>query len=195
MVVSILALVVALGGTSYAAVVLPKNSVGSKQVRARGITASDLAGNAVTSSKIRDGSMLAKDFKAGQLVAGARGSTGAAGPRGATGARGATGENGADGADGAAGATNVVSRVSAAAPVGPAGSTDAMASCLPGERATGGGGWSGNALTVPIVSGVPANGAGAPVGNGTMATQWIATGVNNGGSPSFVQAFVICSAP
>ena len=47
MVVSILALVVALGGTGYAAVILPKNSIGSKHIKPSGVSASDLAGGAV----------------------------------------------------------------------------------------------------------------------------------------------------
>jgi hypothetical protein len=83
MVVSIVALIAALGGTSYAAVTLPKNSVGSAQIKRGGVKATDIAGNAVSSSKVRDHSLLAKDFKAGQLPAGAQG------PRGANGANGA----------------------------------------------------------------------------------------------------------
>jgi hypothetical protein len=62
-VVASLALFLALGGVSYAAVTLPKNSVGSKQIKS----------NAVTSSKVKDGSLLGKDFKAGQLPTGPKG--------------------------------------------------------------------------------------------------------------------------
>jgi hypothetical protein len=47
-VASTLALVVALGGTSYAAVALPKNSVGNKQLKT----------SAVTSSKVKDRTLL-----------------------------------------------------------------------------------------------------------------------------------------
>ena len=39
------ALVVALGGTSYAAITLPANSVGSRQIKSRAVTNSDLRGN------------------------------------------------------------------------------------------------------------------------------------------------------
>ena len=66
--VGYVALTVALGGTSYAAVELPKNSVGTKQLQA----------NAVVSTKVKNGSLLKKDFKAGQLPRGATGPTGAA---------------------------------------------------------------------------------------------------------------------
>jgi len=66
MAVALVALLVALGGTGYAALKLPKGSVGAKQLKK----------NAVNSSKVKNKSLLAKDFKAGQLK---RGPTGAAG--------------------------------------------------------------------------------------------------------------------
>jgi hypothetical protein len=85
MVVAVIALIVALGGTSYAALKLAKNSVGTKQLK----------GNAVTSPKVRDRSLLAHDFKAGQLPAGERGPIGPQGATGTTGATGATGPSAA----------------------------------------------------------------------------------------------------
>jgi len=105
MVVSLVALTVALGGTSYAAITLPANSVGSKQIKPKGVKGSDIASNAVTSPKVKDGSLLSKDFKPGQLVAGAPGATGPQGLKGATGATGATGPQGLKGDTGAPGAT------------------------------------------------------------------------------------------
>ena len=84
MVVALLALFVALSGASYAAVSLPRNSVGSKQIR----------NNAVVSSKVRNGSLLAEDFMAGQLPRGERGETGERGPAGSPGATGAEGPRG-----------------------------------------------------------------------------------------------------
>ncbi len=82
MAVGLIALFVALGGTSYAAISLPANSVGTKQVR--------------------NFSLLKRDFKRGQLPAGPRGLRGL---RGATGATGATGQTGATGPAGPTGAT------------------------------------------------------------------------------------------
>ena len=70
------ALVVALAGTSYAAVTLPANSVGSRQIKSRAVSNSDIRGNAVTSGNVRNGSLRARDFAAGQLPAGPRGQKG-----------------------------------------------------------------------------------------------------------------------
>lgn len=69
LVVACLALAVSLGGVGYAAVKLPKNSVGQAQLRA----------NAVVSSKVRNRSLRAVDFAAGQLP---RGRVGPTGPKG-----------------------------------------------------------------------------------------------------------------
>jgi hypothetical protein len=65
-VVSSICLFVVLGGAAYAATALPGNSVGPKQLR----------DNAVSSPKVKDRSLLAKDFKTGQLPRGAPGEIG-----------------------------------------------------------------------------------------------------------------------
>ena len=79
--IALVALFFALGGTSYAVARLPRNSVGTAQLRK----------NAVISSKVKDRSLLGRDFKAGQLPAGPVGPTG---PQGAPGAPGPTGPQG-----------------------------------------------------------------------------------------------------
>jgi hypothetical protein len=81
--VAYVALFVALGGTSYAAAKLPANSV--------------------SSATVKDRSLLAKDFRAGQLPAGERGPAGPAGAPGTSGAAGATGPAGPQGPAGAQG--------------------------------------------------------------------------------------------
>jgi hypothetical protein len=53
--VGLLALFVALGGTSYAASQLPRNSVGTTQLRAGAVHASDIGNGAVTLSKLGRG--------------------------------------------------------------------------------------------------------------------------------------------
>ena len=77
LVVAIIALIVALGGTSYAAFKLPKNSVGTKQLKKNAVTVKKLRKNSVNSAKVRNRSLLAKDFRKDQLP---RGATGPAGP-------------------------------------------------------------------------------------------------------------------
>jgi hypothetical protein len=57
LVVAFVALVVALGGTSYAAFSLPKNSVGSKQIKNGAVTNSKLKKGAVTTGKIKNGTV------------------------------------------------------------------------------------------------------------------------------------------
>ena len=67
MVIACIALGVALGRTSVAAIqALPKNSVGTKQLK----------GNAVISAKVKNRSLLAVDFKPGQLPQGRQGRKG-----------------------------------------------------------------------------------------------------------------------
>ena len=83
-VIATLALFLALGGTSYAVTALPKNSVGTQQLKK----------NAVTGPKVKDGSLSSADFVAGTLLkgdTGAPGATGATGPQGETGIAGPAG--------------------------------------------------------------------------------------------------------
>ena len=80
-VVASIALFAALGGSSYAAISLPAKSVGAKQLRS----------GSVRTAKVKDGSLLAKDFKSGQLPAGPKGDPG---PRGVPGVQGEKGEAG-----------------------------------------------------------------------------------------------------
>jgi hypothetical protein len=83
MVVACAALLVALGGVAFAAARLPAGSVGTAQLR----------NNAVTSAKVRDGSLLATDFKVGQIV-GQAGPKGDPGPQGLPGPKGDPGPRG-----------------------------------------------------------------------------------------------------
>ena len=62
LVVAGLALVVALGGTTYAATALPKNSVGAKQLKSGSVSTVKLAKGSVTSRQIKDHTIVAADI-------------------------------------------------------------------------------------------------------------------------------------
>ena len=116
-VMATVAVFLALGGGAYAAISLPKNSVGTKQIKK----------NAVTSKKVKNGSLLSQDFKAGQLR---QGGQGAPGLQGAKGDKGDTG---------APGATKVTTRTGTPVAISANTAGGASVSCNPGERAVGGG--------------------------------------------------------
>src|SRR5689334_19528255 len=95
-VASTLALFIALGGTGYAAYSLPRNSVGSRELRPHSVGRSELRTGAVSSASVRDGSLTTKDLSPSARAAlsgkqgppglsGAKGDTGPAGPTGLTG--------------------------------------------------------------------------------------------------------------
>jgi Collagen triple helix repeat (20 copies) len=85
-VIATLSLFLVLGGGAYAATQLPRNSVGTGQLRAEAVTAGKIA------------------KKTRKQLQGSRGPTGPQGPQGKTGPKGATGAKGTAGAKGATGA-------------------------------------------------------------------------------------------
>jgi Collagen triple helix repeat (20 copies) len=87
-VMSTVAVFIALGGISYAAIKLPPNSVGTKQIRAKAVTLKKISPKA--QKRLRSGKT------------GARGLQGPQGPQGPDGLQGPAGAPGADGASGAA---------------------------------------------------------------------------------------------
>src|SRR5450755_2158966 len=93
-VASTVALFLALGGVSYAAVTLPSNSVGTPQLKK----------HAVTLAKVSDGARAALKGQRGAKgpagATGAQGLTGAVGPAGAVGAQGPKGDQGTQGIQG-----------------------------------------------------------------------------------------------
>ena len=68
MIVAIVALVFALGGTSYAAVVLPAGSVGSKQIKKNAVTGAKIKANSVTTVKIKDGAVTTPKLADGAVT-------------------------------------------------------------------------------------------------------------------------------
>jgi hypothetical protein len=142
-VVAYLALFFAIGGAgAYAAGALPKNSVGAKQLKR----------NAVTSKKVKDGTLRAADFASGQLQAGPRGQVGPQGDRGPIGEQGPQGKEGPEGKEGKQGASgfSVLS--------GPPPSGTTMAGYFGDQMplATGKKFTMGISFPIPLASGQPA---------------------------------------
>ncbi len=178
MVVACVALLVALGGTSIAAVnALAPNSVGPVQLRTGAVTNPKLRNNAVTGPKVRNHSLTAADFVARSLPKGPTGPAGPAGPAGLIGpitvrqdsivVAGGTGVQVQDGAY----STGTVS-----------------VNCNPGEKAISAGtGWSddaaGRELWVQRLTPVLTNGA---------VTGYRGTGGNDSGNTSTFTLYVLC---
>ena len=83
LVISVVALFVALGGTSYAAL-----TITGKNVKNGSLTTKDIKDNSLTSADVRDRSLRLRDFRSGELPNAQRGPAGPAGPAGAAGAAG-----------------------------------------------------------------------------------------------------------
>jgi len=120
-----LALFIALGGTSYAAITLPRNSVGANQIRTGG----------VRSSEVKDRSLEARDLsvKARRFLKGQRG------PQGERGPAGSTGPTGPSGGGGGGTTTLPITTETATGIVGLGDIGSATATCGAGRRVTGGG--------------------------------------------------------
>ncbi len=121
MAIAVVALMVALGGTTYAVNALPRNSVGNEQLRKNAVGNAQLRKNAVTSAKVKNYSLLAVDFKPGQLNRLVPTSIGPNGPQGISGADGATGATGGTGATGPVGPVGDTGARGPAGALGPAG--------------------------------------------------------------------------
>ncbi|HEV7805905.1 MAG TPA: hypothetical protein VGO80_08805 [Solirubrobacteraceae bacterium] len=192
-VTSMMALTVALGGTSYAAITLPANSVGSKQIKAGAVKGSEIGGGAVTSAKVRNGSLLAQDFKGGQLPAGAAGATGAPGPAGSPGAAGAPGPAGATG-----GFASVTARsATATVDLGSNAKASYDVYCPAGQQGAGGGGRGDDTASqlTSVTSSRPAVSTTStePPGQGQSFTGWRITVSNLGANPGIrPTVWVIC---
>ena len=176
--VALLALFVAVGGTSYAGVRLANNSVLSRTIKNGQVKRQDLARNAVGSAQVADGSLLASDFKSGQLKAGPAGPQGLQGPQGPKGDKGDTG------------LTSLTVR--AVSGTGPQ-----TVDCQPGERATGGGVHSVDGV---ITASAPVSNTDAiftndpPVQNYTP-TAWTGDAFLNETDHASVTVWVICARP
>lgn len=204
MVVACIALLVALGGTSVAAVqALGPNTVGTAQLQANAVTAAKikngqvtnaklagnavsnakLANNSVTGAKVQNGSLSRADFAAGSLPSGPAGPAGPTGPAGPAGAAGPAGTIGAV----------TVRQAAVLVPGGVAhnGQYDTATvsvSCQANEKAISAGtGWSDDVddreLWTQRIT---------PVMTGTNVTGFRGTGGNDSGNDSTFTLFVLC---
>ena len=177
MLVAILALFLAVGGVGYAA-----TTIGSAQIK----------NNSIRSADVRDGTLAPKDLspKTRSVIRAANGA------RGRTGARGLEGATGPVGPAAAAGATNVVARTNSVSV--PAVSTgSAIVQCLPGERATGGGGGlpAGAGTRILVQSGPIDISGSLPIAAGSVPTGWRVDVDNTTGLALNAVANAICAAP
>lgn len=174
MLVALTALVVSLGGNSYAAVTLAKNSVTSRTIKDGEVKRPDLAKSAVGTSQVADGSLLADDFKAGQLPAGAQGPKGEKGDKGDKGDQAVTGF-----------------AVRANSGQG----TAVTANCNPGEVAVSGGAHSFDGVIVAIApAGHPLAifTTGTPSALGYTPTSWTGFAVNDT-DDAHITVWVVCA--
>ena len=135
LVVACLALAVSSSGVGYAATVLPRASVGAAQLKK----------DAVTSIKVKNRSLLAVDFKRGQLPAGAPGAKGDKGDKGVNGDKGDKGDKGDTGAPG-------LSEVEIVKSTSVSNSSDkgVAANCPAGKKVIGGGGYTSTTTSTSV---------------------------------------------
>lgn len=171
--VGLLALFLALGGTSYAAAALPRNSVGPQQLRPNAVRTSDIKAGAVTLAKIRPSARAAL--------------RGAAGPRGPQGLRGPQGPAGTF--------TGVTVRFVEFMVTNGTFSSQEHADCAAGEVAVGGGvGFPGspNANDHVLYTGPSVAGAALPT-QGATPTNWQGIIFNDLPAPQTARVYVVCA--
>ncbi len=161
-----MALIVALGGTSYAAIKLPANSVGSTQLKKHAVTEQQAARER---RDLRDGE---------ERIAPCQGLQGRPAPGRPAGPAGP------------AGATNIVSRRMPSLPVAAGAIGAVKMTCLPGERAVIGGLQSdADPLNIFAVT------ESFPVTTGDVPTGWYVEVRNTASSSDQFLGFLVCAKP
>ena len=191
MVVACLALLVALGGTSVAAVSqLGRNTVGTQQLINGAVTNPKIRGNAVNSAKVANRSLLRVDFAPGQLPAGPTGPQGPAGAAGAAGAAGPAGPAGVIGAITVRTSSGLVD--GGTAENGAYNSRRVTVLCQGNERAISGGtSWSDDATGRELMTGElepQLNGQNQVIG-------FLGVGLNDSGNDSTFTVHALCYTP
>jgi hypothetical protein len=178
MVVALVSLFVALGGSGYAATHMPAAAAKHSKKGAKALTAAQV------------NAMIATYFAAhrAQLI----------GPKGNPGANGTNGTNGAPGANGATNVTVVRSSSYVPNAADNGGGSGQFATCPSGQRATGGGVASNNGGNGDFVrASNPADSSGIfdSTVTGHVPSQWFGLYHNGSGAPEYVYVWAICAAP
>lgn len=160
-------------GQAAAQMVLPENSVGTKQLKT----------SAVTSAKVKDHSLLASDFQTGQLPAGSQGPKGDTGAQGAKGDAGAAGPKGDKGDPGLAGVEVVETSVVLYANSFGAG----QAYCPAGKKPVAGGGAVPQGSPAYITSSIPA------ASNSQSPNAWFVNWHNTKAANVKAYVYVVCA--
>lgn len=170
--VAYVALFVALSGSGYAAStkLLPKNSVGTKQVI--------------------DHSLLRQDFKSGTLLRGPAGPKGTTGAAGATGPAGPAGPAGAGGPQGPAGPVNLTYAESALTALPANSRVTQVAVCPAGTVVTGGG-----SLTASTDTTVNVANSDWDTSTGDVPDEWSVTMNNASANATTFIVDAICTQP
>jgi hypothetical protein len=199
-VMSSIAVFMAMSGVAWAAT-LPKNSVGSTQIKSNAVTSKKIKTGQVAGSDVKDSGLTGTDVKDGGLA-------------GADIADG--GLNGADIANGGIAAadlapgtippsTSVTYRTFLANAAGNNTIGEAGATCNTGEKLIGGGGgWVPDVNVDPptaylaggtISVNAPATAGDKPIQAGSTPAEWFVTGKNTTGGSARMYAYAACATP
>lgn len=173
-IIAFVALLVALGGTSYAALKIPPNSVGTKQLKKKAVGKKQLKNKAVGKKQLKNNSVRTVAIQDGAV----------------TGAK----------LDPDALTHSTVVRTFLANTAGNGTLGEAEATCLPGELLIGGGGgWVNNLnpatsyqLSGTISDSGPSKGSDLPAEDGTAPAAWHVSGRNTTGANARMLAYAIC---
>lgn len=191
LIVACMALLVSLGGTSFAAATqLARNSVGTAQLKNNAVTNAKIRNNAVNSSKVANRSLLRVDFAPGQLPAGP------IGPQGPAGATGSAGPAGPAGPAGVIGAITVRSQSGVVdggvAENGAYNTRRVTALCQGNERAISAGtSWSDDAAGRELMTGELEPQLNAQ----NQVVGFLGVGLNDSGNDSTFTVHVLCYTP
>lgn len=194
MIVALVALFAALGGTGYAAATLSGRSIQKRSIPANRIVSNALGGGQINESKLGP-VPTAQQALTAQTAASATHAGQADNADNATNAQNAQNAQKLQGREPGAFMANSVRVVSAQVTVATGGTRNITASCGPAEKGIGGGAaWiipgsdSPTELDAQLTASLPAPATG---GTDTM-TGWKAAGLNNTGADRLLRAYVIC---